>query len=109
MGRAGISEPKEHQLVLIVLGIVAQRLDLNRNLVIQVLAPSLGRQDIDLGLTSNYSIWHISSSLGFRPGGMLAEEGTRQNIRHGKGQTAGRGLQKVAGLQRGIGREVGRN
>lgn len=43
VGRAGISESKQHQLVLVVLGIVAQRLDLNRKLVIQVLAPSLGR------------------------------------------------------------------
>lgn len=105
---ARIRQPKQHLLIFLVLVLVDERTDLERNFAVEALAPSLRRDAINIGLSGD-GIGGIDLGLGSRPGRVLAHERTGDRVGHGKGEAAGRGLQERAGFEGGVPIEVARD
>lgn len=108
MQRTRIRQAKQHLLVFLILVLVAERTDLERNLAVEALAPSLRRDAINIGLSGD-DIGGVGLGLGSRPGRVLTHERTSDRVGHGKGEAAGRGLQERAGFEGGVLVEVARD
>lgn len=92
-GRSGVSETKEHLTILFQTLVLAQGLDLVVHTLIQVLAPSLGRDAVNVCRCNSNGVRWGGLGFGSRPSSMLAEQGSSNDISHSKSQATSRCLQ----------------